>query len=301
MLYAFFDVDNRLDRAAFRRQIEVCIGAGCQGIAVLGLITGVKALTPEEREILVHWAVEDTTGRVPLMATIAGRTLDEVRRLGAHAEAAGATYLILQPPLVQRPASGDLLEFYSAAMAGIGKEVGIQNAPEFLGVGLNPVEIATLRRRHANFTLMKGEGPVVQVRPFTDAAGGDFVVFNGRGGLELPDNLMEGCAGMIPAPDGADLKIAIFRAFEAGDMAAVERLYARALPDIVFAMQSLDVAIFTESACSLAAPGLTLRCLSRACAYGRSVLRNGSGAVVEKLRTSVLTNRQRFRHGGTTG
>ncbi len=244
MLYAFFDRDNHLDRTAFRRQVEACIGSGCHGIAILGLITEVKALTPPERETLVRWAVEDIGGRVPLMATIAGATLEEARHLSAIAEAAGAAYLILQPPLGQRPASGDLLEFYSSTMSGIRTEVGIQNAPEFLGVGLNPEEVSTLRSRHANFTVMKGEGPVVQVKPFIDAVGRDLVVFNGRGGLELPDNLLAGCAGMIPAPDCADLQIAIFRAFEAGDMATAERLYGRALPYIVFAMQSLDVAIF---------------------------------------------------------
>lgn len=243
MLYAFFDSDNRLDPAAFRRQIDVCIAAGCHGIAILGLITEVKALSPAERETLVRWAVADIAGRVPLMATIVGSTLAEVRQLAAAAEADGASYLILQPPLGQRPASGELLEFYSAAMSGIRVPVGIQNAPEFLGVGLGPNEVATLCGRHANFTLMKGEGPVVQVKPFVDALADRLVVFNGRGGLELPDNLLAGCAGMIPAPDCADLQIALFNAFAAGDLAEVERLYARILPYVVFAMQTLDVAI----------------------------------------------------------
>ncbi|MEO9231040.1 MAG: dihydrodipicolinate synthase family protein [Devosia sp.] len=244
MLYTFFDAHNRLDRTAFRRQVEVCIGSGCSGIAILGLIGEVKALSVAERETLVHWAVEDIAGRVPLMATIAGVNLDDVRRLSASAEAAGASYLILQPPIGQRLDSSELLAFYSAAMASIRTDVGIQNAPEFLGVGLSRAEVADLRRRHANFTLMKGEGPVVHVKPFIDSLGRDLVVFNGRGGLELPDNLLAGCAGMIPAPDCADVQIGIFRAFEAGDMQTVERLYANALPYIVFAMQSLDIAIF---------------------------------------------------------
>jgi dihydrodipicolinate synthase/N-acetylneuraminate lyase len=243
MLYAFFDEANSLDRNAFRRQVDICIAAGAHGIALLGLITEVKTLTPVERETLVRWAVEDIAGRAPLMATIAGANLAEVESLAASAEAAGADYLILQPPLGQKPASADLLEFYSAAMANIGTEVGIQNAPEYLGVGLNPDEVMTLRRRHANFTLMKGEGPVVQVKPFIGGLGKDFVIFNGRGGLELPDNLLAGCAGMIPAPDCADVQIAIYEAVQAGNLETAQRLYAQALPYIVFAMQSLDVAI----------------------------------------------------------
>ena len=201
-------------------------------------------MSEAERATLVHWAVEDIAGRVPLMATIAGVTLQDVQKLSASAEAAGANYLILQPPLGQRLDSSALLAFYSDAMASIRTEVGIQNAPEFLGIGLSCEEVADLRRRHTNFTLMKGEGPVVQVKPFIDSLGHDLAVFNGRGGLELPDNLLAGCAGMIPAPDCADVQIGIFRAFEAGDMQTVERLYASALPYIVFAMQSPDIAIF---------------------------------------------------------
>src|SRR3954469_4618443 len=151
MQYAFFDEAGGLDRAAFRQQIGTCIAAGAHGIALLGLITEVKTLTPVERETLIRWAVEDIAGQVPLMATIAGADLDEVGALAAAAESAGADYLILQPPLGQKPASAELLDLYSSAMAGIDAEVGIQNAPEYLGVGLGPDEVMALRRRHANF------------------------------------------------------------------------------------------------------------------------------------------------------
>lgn len=243
MLYAFFDERGELDREAFRRQVEVCIGGGAHGIALLGLITEVSALTVGERETLICWAAEDIAGRVPLMATIAGGSLDEVRSLALAAETAGANYLIVQPPLGQRPSSTELLDFYFGAFAGIAIDMGIQNAPEFLGVGLDPSDVTALRRRHENFTLMKGEGPFVQVKPFVDALGKDFAIFNGRGGLELPDNIIGGCAGMIPAPDCADLQVAIYNAIREDDLQAAKRLYSEALPYMVFSMQSLDVAI----------------------------------------------------------
>lgn len=46
ILYAFFDESGTRDRRAFERQIDVCLAAGAHGIALLGLITEVKALTP---------------------------------------------------------------------------------------------------------------------------------------------------------------------------------------------------------------------------------------------------------------
>ncbi len=243
ILYAFFDDTGALDRAAFRRQVNACIDSGAHGIAILGLITEVSTLTPAERDTLVAWAVEDIAGRVPLMATIAGATVDETARLATSAEALGANYLILQPPLGQKPSGADLSDFYSAVMRQVRVPVGIQNAPEFLGTGLNVDEILALRRKHDNFTLMKGEGPVAVVKPYVDALGSDFAIFNGRGGLELPDNLIAGCAGMIPAPDCADVQVAIYDAVQAGDLARATALYEQILPYIVFAMQTIEVHI----------------------------------------------------------
>lgn len=243
MVYVFFDESGGLDRPAFEQQIEACLTVGAHGIALLGLITEVKALTPDERQTLVRWAVDKVAGRVPVMATIAGATLAEAQSLAAAAEAAGADYLVLQPPLGQRPGNAELAAFYSAAMADIACPVGIQNAPEFLGVGLKPAEVVALRDQHANFTFMKGEGPVVEVKRFVDALAEKTCVFNGRGGLELPDNLLAGCAGMIPAPDCTDIQVKIFDSVAAGDLDTARTLYAAALPYIVFSMQSLDVAI----------------------------------------------------------
>jgi len=37
MQYAFFGPDGALDVGAFRRQVEACLCAGVQGIAILGL------------------------------------------------------------------------------------------------------------------------------------------------------------------------------------------------------------------------------------------------------------------------
>lgn len=243
MLYSFFDGYGSLDRAAFRQQIEWCIGKGCHGIAMLGLLTEVSALTPEERDTLVGWAIDDIGGRLPLLVTIAGRDASEAIALAHSAHDKGADYLVLQPPLGQKPPSAELTAFYAEVMAAVPARFGIQNAPEFLGVGLDPDEVARLRDLRSNFALMKGEGPVVQVKRFIERMEGELPVFNGRGGLELVDNLLAGCAGMIPAPETLDLQVAIYDAVRAGDLQLAIARYQRLLPYAVFAMQTLDVAI----------------------------------------------------------
>jgi 4-hydroxy-tetrahydrodipicolinate synthase len=73
-----------------------------------------------------------------------------------------------------------------------------------------------------------------------EATEGRLAVFNGRGGLELPDNLRAGCAGLIPAPDCFEAQVQIYAAMRRGDEEEAERLYREILPAIVFVMQSID-------------------------------------------------------------
>ena len=119
MLYAFFDANGRLDREAFRQQVEWCIGTGCHGIAMLGLLTEVSALSPEERDTLVGWAITDVAGRLPLLVTIAGRDAGEAVALARSAHDKGADYLVLQPPLGQKPAASELAAFYAGVMDAV--------------------------------------------------------------------------------------------------------------------------------------------------------------------------------------
>jgi 4-hydroxy-tetrahydrodipicolinate synthase len=130
-------------------------------------------------------------------------------------------------------------------MQGIRLPCAIQNAPDYIGVGWSPESIASLRDRCPNFTLLKGEGPVLAVRSVIEAVRGGLAVFNGRGGLELPDNLRAGCAGMIPATDTFDYQVRIFDLMRASqrDEREAEEIYEKILPAIVYTLQSLDTLI----------------------------------------------------------
>ena len=243
MLYAVFNDAGTLDRAAFRRQIEAVLAAGASSAAILGLITEVSTLSPQERQRLVDWAVEDIGGRASLVVTISGSNVVEARRLARGAEAAGADGLFIQPPLGARPNEAELSEFFAEVMDAVTLPTGIQNAPEYLGVGLSAESVRALAARRPHFRIMKGEGPVAVVKPYIDRLGDGMAVFNGRGGLELPDNLRAGCAGMVPAPDCADIQLDIYAAFQAGDFERMDSLYREILPYVVFAMQTISIAI----------------------------------------------------------
>jgi 4-hydroxy-tetrahydrodipicolinate synthase len=240
MLYAFFDAQGELDRTAMRRQVEACVASGVHGVAVLGLATEVAKLTAAERHRLVEWVAEDLDARLPLAVTVFGSSVEEQVAFARHAARLGAAWVILQPPRI--PGAGDLqlLPFFGAVMAQLDLPVAVQNAPEYIGIGLTDEGIARLAQSHRNFTVLKGEGPVLQIRRLIERTGGRLAVFNGRAGLELTDNLRAGCAGMIPGVDLMDRQARIYDLMRAGDEARAEALYREILPAIVFVMQSVE-------------------------------------------------------------
>ena len=101
----------------------------------------------------------------------------------------------------------------------------------------------TLFAEHRHFRVIKGEGPATEIAELITTMGLAVPVLNGRGGLELTDNLRAGCAGFVLAPDLVDRAVQIFAAFRSGDMERADALYAEQLPAIVFVMQSLETLV----------------------------------------------------------
>jgi len=240
MLYAFFNPKGSLDREATRRQVRACVANGAHGLAVLGLGTEVSKLADSERRQLVDWVAEELAGRLPLAVTINAPTVEAQVEFAAFARSRGASWVILQPPPERGVPESFFLQFFGAVADRVEVPVAIQNAPDYLGVGLTPAGVRSLASNHPNFRILKGEGSAIAIRQVIEHAGDAVSVFNGRGGLELTDNLRAGCAGMIPATDTFDWQARIFDLMRGGAEPEADALYREVLPAIVFVMQSLD-------------------------------------------------------------
>lgn len=243
ILYAFFGGDGRLDETVMRRQVRLCLAGGAHGIAVLGLATEVNKLSPAEKRDVVRWSAEEIGGRVPLAVTVAEATAEEAADFVVEAAGLGAAWCILQPPPVRGLPEGEYVAWYGRVADLVARRspvpLGIQNAAAYIGVGLSAAGVAALARNHGNVTLIKAEDSAVEVRRLIEVTEGKLVVFNGRAGLELTDCLRAGCAGLIPAPECADVQARVFDMMAAGDEAGAEAEYQRILPLIAFAMQGV--------------------------------------------------------------
>jgi len=240
MLYSFFGADGRLDRSAMRRQIDGCLAAGVHGIAILGIASEVAKLSGAERLRLLDWVASDLGGRAPLAVTVAEPNLPEQIGFARAAQAAGAAWLILQPPPIRGAPEAELIRFLGAVADACEVPVALQNNPVNLDVWLSDAGLKQLVEAHPNIRLLKAEGPLLGVCRMIEAVADKADVFGGLAGKEITNLLRAGCVGVIPAPDCVDVHVRIFELMARGEEAEAERLYREILPLITFVNASVE-------------------------------------------------------------
>jgi 4-hydroxy-tetrahydrodipicolinate synthase len=243
MVFALFNAKGELSREAMRRQIAALLASKVHGISILGLATEVNKLSNAERRTLMEWVAEDVGGAVPIAVTIAEPSVQGQIDFVKAAAGVGAKWVILQPPPVKSVPESALIEFFGAVADASPIPVGIQNAPEYLGIGLSNAGISTLHKQHPNFQIVKLEATALAIGRLIDQVEGALDVFNGRDGIEMLDSMRAGAVGVVPGAEVADVLARIFDLFDAGSAESIkqaERRYQEILPLLIVLMESID-------------------------------------------------------------
>jgi dihydrodipicolinate synthase/N-acetylneuraminate lyase len=243
MVYALFDDNGNLARGPMRRQVQSMLKHKVHGIGVLGLASEVNKLSTAERRQLMEWVAEDIDGKLPLTVTVAETSVGGQIEFVKAAAAVGAKWVILQPPLVKHVPESELVRFFGAVADASPIPIAIQNAPEYLGIGLTHAGIRALHRAHPNFTIVKLETTAVAIAQLIEEVEGALDVFNGRDGIEMLDSMRAGAVGIIPGGEAFDVLARAFDHMASGSetgIAEAERLYAKVLPLLILLMESMD-------------------------------------------------------------
>ena len=153
------------------------------------------------------------------------------------AAAHGAEWLALQLPPVKAASDDDLIAFFGTVADAVSLPVGIQNAPEYIGIGLSEGLVELHRRTHV--TLVKAEGDAIACGRLARATDGAMTLFNGRNGIELIDSLAAGFDA-DPEPRRRRRSGADYDHFRAGEREAAMAMFKDILPLLSFLMISVD-------------------------------------------------------------
>ena len=242
MTYCFYNKNNSIDVNAMSDQISLIERLGSQGIACLGLATEANKLDFLEKKKIIELVAKISNGSLPIVVTISGKNLKEYKKLVELAEFYNASWIVFQPMLKKNTTDKDCFEFFNKIIKTVNNQtlVGIQNAKEYIGVGLESNEILKLYNKFNNFRAIKGEASAILIQNEISKYPRNLKVFNGRGGQEIIDNFLAGCSGIIPSLDGTDVFLKIYKLIQQKKIREARKIYKNILPSIVFSMQSID-------------------------------------------------------------
>lgn len=242
MTYCFFNKNNSIDIQAMRDQILLIKQLGSHGIACLGLATEVNKLNFSEKKKIIELVAGVSNDRLPIVVTISGNNINEYKKLIEVAQFYNARWIVFQPLLKKNTTDDDCFNFFNKIIPYVNTNtlVGVQNAKEYIGVGLNPSQILKLYKKFNNFRAIKGEASATLIQTEIKKYPKNLQVFNGRGGQEIIDNFLAGCSGIIPSLEGTDIFLKIYKLNQQKKIKEARRLYKKILPSIVYSMQSID-------------------------------------------------------------
>ena len=229
--------DESLDEASVRSLVQYCIGAGCDGVLILGVLGEADRLSDDERNRVVAAVLDESRGRLQVTVGITHQSTVVTRARALAAVEAGADAVMVSPPVGS--ADGPALHDHFARIAdGLPIPFVVQDHPTSSGVKL-PVEfIAGLAKDLPPSAVVKLEDPPTAPKIAALLARTDeYTVLGGLGGVALMQELEAGSIGTMTGFALPDILVGIVSAFRAGDVDTAYRLFDDALPLIVFEAQ----------------------------------------------------------------
>jgi 4-hydroxy-tetrahydrodipicolinate synthase len=267
-----FDERGEVDAEALAANVHFLLDAGVHGIVGTGTMGEAGSLTPAERRLVVQTIAGVVDGRLPVIAGVSAATPAASIAFAADAAEAGATALMLLPPLGYHADARELEHFYRSVAEAAGMPIMAYNNPAASGSDMSPELLAGLAERIELLVAVKEcSGDARRIAALLSALPGLEVLVGGD------DWALEGlCAGATGWVSGvADVAprecVALYEHCRAGDLVAARDINGRLLPLARFDMTPKLVQYFKAALdeCGLAGgpcrpPRLALHDLERA-------------------------------------
>jgi 4-hydroxy-tetrahydrodipicolinate synthase len=227
-----FAADGSIDEAMLRRVVDRSIEGGVDGVVACGSTGEFAAMSGAERRIVVETVIDQTASRVPVVAQTGAMSTAEAVELSRHAEAAGASVLMVVAPYYEPLSLEETLDYLRAVANSVDIPIMLYNLPGATGVNLAPDTVGQLAREVDNIRYIKDtSADMAQAGQLIHNHGDVISTFVGWDSLLLAA-LTEGAAGVMAGTANvmpAHL-VSIHRALAAGDLDRARREWAQIYP-----------------------------------------------------------------------
>ncbi len=223
--------DGKVDEAAFRKLVNWQIAEGTQGLVPCGTTGESPTLSHEEHNRVVELCVEETRGRVPVIAGTGSNSTDEAIALTKHAKEVGCDAVLSVTGYYNKPTQEGQYRHFMAVADAVDIPILLYNIPARAVVEIAVDTMARLSK-HKNIIGVK-DATANLMRPSRErlACGLDWLMISGEDGTALGYNAHGGKGCISVTANIAPRLCAEFQAAcTAGDYGKAREYQDRLMP-----------------------------------------------------------------------
>jgi 4-hydroxy-tetrahydrodipicolinate synthase len=226
-----FTRDGAVDEQGVRRLARRQVDAGIHFLAPCGTTGESPTLSEDERVRIVELVVQESAGRVPILAGAGGYDTRKVIRLGQRMRDKGAAGLLSVTPYYNKPTPEGLFQHYRAIAAEVALPIVVYNVPGRTGCNVDVATLVRLSTLPGIVGVKEASGNVSQMCEICRAVPSSFLVLSGDDALTLPLMAVGGKGIISVASNEVPAQMArMVELTERNDFAAARKVHAALLP-----------------------------------------------------------------------
>ena len=242
-----FDDGEEIVHDDIARQVEAAVAFGISGICLPAYASEFYKLSHAERLDVVRTAVEASKGRIPVVGQSNHPSVRQAADMARRNADSGVDLISFALPRQFGTSEEDLLAYCQTICRAVNLPVLIQDFNPG-GATVGPDFCRRLHDACPNFRYIKLEEPLLgpKLRAIRGATEDRVAVFEGWGGMYLPELFSSGVAGVMPGLGHADGMKRIWDLGSAGDIEGALDVFDDLLAQIAFSLQNLEFYLSME-------------------------------------------------------
>ena len=223
--------DNKVDYSSYREIIDFQINNGTHGLVPVGTTGESPTLSHDEHKKLIEVCIEQSNGRVPVIAGAGSNSTSEAVDFVKHACSAGADGLLVVTPYYNKPTQSGLLAHYNELIKHASKPIIIYDIPGRSVIQMTDETMAKLAQDQFIVGVKDATADLTRPTRLQNIIGDNFIQLSGEDGTALA-YLAAGGHGCISvtANIAPNLLSRMHNAWKQGDINTAQEINKKLMP-----------------------------------------------------------------------
>lgn len=178
--YACYDKEGNISPEGVQALTTYFIEKGVKGVYVNGSSGECIYQSVEDKKIVLENVMKVAKGKLTVIAHVACNNTKDSMELAKHAESLSVDAIAAIPPIYFRLPEYAIAQYWNdISLAAPNTDFVIYNIPQLAGVALTMNLFAEMRKNPRVIGVKNSSMPVQDIQMFKQAAGEDYIIFNG--------------------------------------------------------------------------------------------------------------------------